>query len=492
MDTLQNCNNFLSHSARIRSNHSSHMTPQHPISTRLREARVAKNISVNELQAKARIREHLIEAIEDGRFDELPAVYMRSFLRRYAEHVGVPSKEIDDLIAQNLDGSNATSSRNSSKPFSLISSLATSSSYGTSSLPRTSLDKTNSRRRILIILVSVFGVTCLMGIYLLLRGPADSTGSSDRQSILRSVDSLIAPSEPAGKLMNYFGVAPQDSISLEAVCTDTVWINITIDKKFSDIIMLNPGQQRTWSAMDNFALSVRNAGGVTFKRNGLELPRIGKIGETVRSIRITRTEFITSASPWRSQRDTVKTKPSTAPSSIKPTTPVTVPGKTVAPYSPATNQSYRNQTPQTTYGGNRTDKAPATPQKQPSLQSKPIASPIRQAQPAPTQNSAPANPEKKISSPSTASKVATRSTSMPNPPPATLAAPRAGVVSTPPVTRSIPAPRIKPSTSTPARAPLPPKRVQKSAAAVERERQLRLERIRREANKRDLTPVIIR
>lgn len=480
------------------------MTPQHPISTRLREARVAKNISVNELQAKARIREHLIEAIDDGRFDELPAVYMRSFLRRYAEHVGVSSKEIDELIAQHLDGANSTSRRNSSKPFSLISSLTTSASSSASSVSRPSLDRTNSRRRILIILVAVFGVTCLMGIYLLLRGPADGTGSLDHQSMLRNVDSLIAPSEPAGKLMNYFGVAPQDSISLEAVCTDTVWINITIDKKFSDIVTLNPGQQRTWSAMDNFALSVRNAGGVTFKRNGLELPRIGKIGETVRSIRITRTEFITSASPWRSQRDTAKARPATTAPSIKPATPINTPVKTVAPHSPVSNQPYRNQTPQTTTGGNRINNAPATTQKQASVQSKPIASPIRNAQPAPTQNSVPANPVKKILSPSTVSKVATRSTSVPNPQAAPHAAPqtaplaapqttpRVGMASTPPVTRSTPTPRSKPSASTPARAPLTPKRMQKSAAAAERERQLRLERIRREASKRELTPVIIR
>lgn len=426
------------------------MTPQHPLSTRLREARVAKNISVSELQAKARIREHLIVAIDDGRFDELPAVYMRSFLRRYAECVGVPSQEIDDLILRHLDSDLSSGGKGSSRPFSLFPSAKSAGPK------RLSLEGTNNRRRILIILVSIFGVACLSGIYLLLRGPSDGTLSTERQSLLRGVDSLLAPSEQAGKLMNYFGVTPQDSISLEAVCTDTVWINITVDRKTTDIVTLNPGQQRTWSGAESFVLSVRNAGGVTFKRNGMELPRIGKIGETVRSIRITRTEFITSASPWRSQRDTSKNKPSPkstapmrapAPSPVKP-----------ALQKPTTSMQLTQKNPPTVSAVKRNPARPSPG----ALPSKPLSTPLAAQQP-PMRN-APTSPQK----------------------PQINAA-----VASPQGTRANPAVPAKKNITTPLRqqAKVLPVRVE---SAKERERRLRLERIRREAKKRDLTPVIIR
>ncbi|MFM8437611.1 MAG: helix-turn-helix domain-containing protein, partial [Candidatus Kapaibacterium sp.] len=155
------------------------MTPQHPISTRLREARVARNISTSELQARARIREHLIEAIDEGRFDELPSVYMRSFLRRYAEHVGVPPQEMEDLISRHLDADGAHAAKGTSR---LLPFFGASETPSVSRLP---VEGSNNRRRILIFLVSLFGIACLSGIYLLLRGPSDGTSSTDRQNLLR-------------------------------------------------------------------------------------------------------------------------------------------------------------------------------------------------------------------------------------------------------------------------------------------------------------------
>ncbi|MFM7773462.1 MAG: RodZ domain-containing protein [Candidatus Kapaibacterium sp.] len=385
------------------------MTPQHPISTRLREARVARNISTSELQARARIREHLIEAIDEGRFDELPPVYMRSFLRRYAEHVGVPPQEMEDLISRHLDAAGAHAAKGTSR---LLPFFGASETPSVSRIP---VEGSNNRRRILNFLVSLFGIACLAGFYLLLRGPSDGTSSTDRQNLLRSVDSLIGPSEPAGKLMNYFGVAPQDSLSLEATCTDTVWITITVDKKFTDIVTLSPGQQRTWSGAESFQLSVRNAGGVTFKRNGIDLPRIGKIGETVRSIRITRTEFITSASPWRSQRDTTKGRTATAkPSTINATTA----------------------------------RPPAAASGKPTVQRPPTVT-------IPPRGSA--VPAASVIKPKTPTAVA----------PSRAAAPPRATTRPAPVRQPVETPK-------------------------EKERRLRLERIRQEAKKRDLTPVIVR
>jgi len=59
------------------------------IGDNLRQARLNKNISLDELQQKTKIQKRYLEAIEKGAFDLLPGdYYVRTFIRQYAEVVG--------------------------------------------------------------------------------------------------------------------------------------------------------------------------------------------------------------------------------------------------------------------------------------------------------------------------------------------------------------------------------------------------------------------
>ena len=74
------------------------MDSEHPISSRLREARENSNLSIADLSKRTNIRIHIIHALDEGRLHELPKVYMRSFIKRYARVVGISSREIDELM----------------------------------------------------------------------------------------------------------------------------------------------------------------------------------------------------------------------------------------------------------------------------------------------------------------------------------------------------------------------------------------------------------
>ncbi len=88
----------------------------------LRELRLSKEISLEELETRTKINIKYLSAIEEGNFEILPIPYLRLFLRAYAIEIGgdsersleqldafightkpkiIPSKNNDDTIENN-------------------------------------------------------------------------------------------------------------------------------------------------------------------------------------------------------------------------------------------------------------------------------------------------------------------------------------------------------------------------------------------------------
>ena len=65
----------------------------------LRERRLELKLSLNEVAAQTRIRKTYIEALEEGRFEELPGrVYVIGFLQNYARALGLPSAPLIEAM----------------------------------------------------------------------------------------------------------------------------------------------------------------------------------------------------------------------------------------------------------------------------------------------------------------------------------------------------------------------------------------------------------
>jgi cytoskeleton protein RodZ len=76
----------------------------HAVGRLLRNQREARDLSIEDVALNLRIRRPYIEAIEQGRFDELPgAAYIPAFLRAYARHIGLDPAKV--LTAYQLSGS---------------------------------------------------------------------------------------------------------------------------------------------------------------------------------------------------------------------------------------------------------------------------------------------------------------------------------------------------------------------------------------------------
>ncbi len=85
---------------------------------------------------------------------------------------------------------------------------------------------------------------------------------------------------PAGNL------APKAAQTLKIVAEKQSWVTLGIDGGDPETVILQPGEERTWQAVDHFLLSLGNAGVVTVTLNGVEQPPLGKEGEVVRDLRL--------------------------------------------------------------------------------------------------------------------------------------------------------------------------------------------------------------
>jgi cytoskeleton protein RodZ len=69
----------------------------------LRDQRLARELALDDVAMRLRIRRRYLEAIEQGRFDQLPgAAYIPAFLRAYANHIGLDADKV--MTAYQLSG----------------------------------------------------------------------------------------------------------------------------------------------------------------------------------------------------------------------------------------------------------------------------------------------------------------------------------------------------------------------------------------------------
>ncbi|NOY05597.1 MAG: DUF4115 domain-containing protein, partial [Chlorobi bacterium] len=75
---------------------------------------------------------------------------------------------------------------------------------------------------------------------------------------------------------------------LEAFTSAPVYYNILMDSVRSERGNLGSNDHKAWKAMDQFLVTVGDAGAITFVLNGVELGNLGESGMLIKNYRITR------------------------------------------------------------------------------------------------------------------------------------------------------------------------------------------------------------
>ena len=136
------------------------------LGTRLKEARLSKGYSLDDLQAITKIQKRYLVGIEEGNYSIMPgSFYVRAFIKQYAEAVGLNPEEILETFKSELPGT----------PNDQVSQSLTQ----TSTRRKVSKSPSNKMMEAMPkVIVALFIIVIIVAIWVLLQSKS-KTGSSE-------------------------------------------------------------------------------------------------------------------------------------------------------------------------------------------------------------------------------------------------------------------------------------------------------------------------
>lgn len=263
----------------------------------LRTEREQKKISLEQLQETTKIRTKYLLAIEEGRYSEIPGeVYLKGFLRSYAEAIGLDGAQV--LAAYN--DSRYESSAMSSNIVQKSSSVEESRERKIDARRQQATRSRKLRGLSIAVAVMVLAVVGSVLTYKAIMGDKPSAGggvktfaaADDAQATSAldlkrgtagargktSAESLDTPRKPDDMAQ---GESASQGVSVVTFGRARSWMRVLSDgaKVFEGF--LAKGESKEWKAAKSIEVTFGNAGGVQVSHNGTSLGVIGETGRLV-------------------------------------------------------------------------------------------------------------------------------------------------------------------------------------------------------------------
>jgi cytoskeletal protein RodZ len=222
------------------------------IGAHLRNIRTQKRVSLDDVAAKTMIQRRFLDAIEQGQPEHLPeALYVRGFIRRYAEMLGLDGVQLSETFPLGRE--------------SLASSNAGLMNTGGTALRPWHLYIFYTA----LILAAVAGLS-----YILNQAAPKNGGGASAPTASAPAKSTTKPKTVATKPKP--AAAPvQAKLTLKA----DSYLEITADGKSAYVGILKSGSAKTFTAKQEIRLSTGNAGGVMLGVNNQAAKVMGQNGE---------------------------------------------------------------------------------------------------------------------------------------------------------------------------------------------------------------------
>ena len=240
----------------------------------IRSEREKKGLSIKDAEHATSIRALYLTAIEEGNYKIAPGeVYLKGFIRNYANYLGLDGTKMVDLYRQSqMDtevASVKTNTKASEKPPNKTVDSAESEQASTTGI---------SGKWLVALLITV----CIAGgawFFLSDRGTTDNPVPAPPSEVKQVPPPIPAlpPAPPTAP-----SVSPQSKpVVVMAKFTDECWALITADGKEIYEGIPKIGESFTWEAQKDIVVKLGNAGAVDLVYNGQPVGKLGGRGDVV-------------------------------------------------------------------------------------------------------------------------------------------------------------------------------------------------------------------
>ncbi|MCV3216881.1 DUF4115 domain-containing protein [Plectonema radiosum NIES-515] len=242
----------------------------------LGQVRQEKSIRIEEIAAKTLIRQPFLEALEEGRFEDLPEpIYVQGFIRRYGDILGLDGTSLARSFAINFFLFDSENDRNNlEKKPNLYIPLA---------VPY-----------ILLLAVASFGLFYILNP----RRPTQGVSQKQNSSIVAKQKTAPIPKKanpttlpsPTAKFTPTSTPSPSadanSTVEVTLELQDKSWLQVKEDGKTTFEGNLEKGQRKTWTAKKQLTIRSGNAGAVLVTANKKQPKILGNVG-TIKEVTFT-------------------------------------------------------------------------------------------------------------------------------------------------------------------------------------------------------------
>lgn len=231
----------------------------------LKNLRLEKGISLEDVQKRTKIHLNILKAIEEDSFINLSPVYIKGFLKIYCKFLGLdPQKYTAGL--KPLQAPSVKLSAVEKRPGLFFKSVSKKMRFIKGL-------KINKKTK-LVALVIVLSLIFVVGLFNF------GKAVSSRRRLARSKDSPPAKSAAAKTAVS--------GIRLTILARGNCWITLKADGRVVFHGVLRKGKSETWQAKKKIEFSLSNAGVVDLILNGEKISSLGKKGQARKNILVTK------------------------------------------------------------------------------------------------------------------------------------------------------------------------------------------------------------
>lgn len=223
------------------------------IGSRIRSAREAKGISLEQAQKETKISARILSAIEADRAQEIISgpVYIKSFIKKYADYLG-------------LDGVSLAESFSGGRPELKEQISVLSRDAGSPHFPFKK-----------VVYAAVIALLLFLGIRLIFfLGSKAATFFKSRPKVEKSVTKPKVAAKPATPSLPQ--VPRGEGLVLSLNARTDVYLKVKTDGRVMYDGILRKGSEERWEAKESFEISTNKAESLTIDLNGNKVGPLGK------------------------------------------------------------------------------------------------------------------------------------------------------------------------------------------------------------------------